>query len=57
MASRRKLKVEEAATDQESGPKLSFEEACVFITTVTLFCGIVMIMILMGRDFDAGLFG
>ena len=57
MASRRRLKVEEAATDQDTTAKVSFEESCIYTTTVALVVGIIMVMILMGRDFDAGMFG
>jgi hypothetical protein len=58
MASRRKkLEVEETSADQEAGPKLKLEEQLVYVTTVALFLGIIMILIMMGSDYDAGLFG
>ena len=57
MASRRKLDVEEASPQQEGGPKIKFEESCVYVTTAALVCGIIMILIMLGADFGAGPFG
>ena len=56
MASRRKLEVEEAQTDEPTGPGMSFEEACVIVTTLALFIGLICILIKMGSSYDAGPF-
>jgi hypothetical protein len=58
MASRRKkLDVQEAAAEEKEGLKIKIEEACVYVTTVALFLGIIVILIMMGSHYGAGPFG
>ena len=57
MASRRKLEVEEAQTEEPTGPGISLEECCVIVTTIALFIGLICILIKMGLSYDAGPFG
>jgi len=57
MASRRKLEVQDAGAEKKEGLNLKFEEVCVLDTTTALVLGILMILIMMGKNFDAGLFG
>lgn len=58
MASRRKkLDVEEAATEETQGSGMKMEEVCVFVTTASLVLGIIMVLIVWGRDYAGGPFG
>lgn len=57
MASRRKLEVEEAQTEETSEAKISFAEACVIVTTLALVLGIVFILYKLGSTYNAGPFG
>ena len=58
MASRRKkLDVQEAAAEEKEGLKINIEEGCVYVTSVALLLGIVVILIMMGSHYGAGPLG
>ena len=56
MASRRRLEVEETSSQEEQGPKIKFEEACILVTTVALLCGVVIIWLKAMASFGEGPF-
>ena len=57
MASRRrKLDVQEAQTEEKEGLKINMEEGCVYVTTLALVIGILVILIKLGADYGAGPF-
>jgi len=56
MASRRKLDVEEVNDQEDASSGMKFEEGLVIVTTLSLVCGIVFILMKLGSSYGIGPF-